>query len=86
MLKNITRLESIVNYPSKDQEENEVIISKSGHFYCDNDTPLQVAKEMILQFQKYIDGVEEEAKAKYDEKLKAQQEIVSLESPQEVTQ
>ena len=63
MLKNISRLESVVG-------------DKIGHFYCDNDTPLHVAKEMLFQFQKYIGQVEDNIKAQHDAKIKAEQEAL----------
>ena len=53
MLKNVTRLECIVD-------------GKTAHFYCDNDTPLHVAKEMLFQFQKYVGHVEDNARAQYE--------------------
>lgn len=59
MLKNLSRLECMVN-------------NKVGHFYCDYDTPLEVAKEMLFQFQKYIGQVEDAhkaAKEQHEEKV-----------------
>ncbi len=55
MLKNCTRLECIVN-------------EKSGYFYCDIDTPISVAKEMIFQFQKYIGLVEDQLRVQEEQK------------------
>jgi len=55
MLKNCTRLECIVN-------------GKTGHFYCDMDTQLHEAKEMIFQFQKYIGLVEDQVRAQEEKK------------------
>ncbi len=59
MLKNCTRLECIVN-------------DKTGHFYCDMDTPLLVVKEMIFQFQKYVGLIEDQIRAQ-EEAKKAQE-------------
>jgi len=53
MLKNISRLESIVN-------------GKTGHLYLDSDTPLVIVKEMLFQFQKYIGQIEDNAKAQQE--------------------
>lgn len=78
MLKNICRLESTVNFPVKDAEDKEVMISRTGHFYCENDTPLLVVKEMILHFQKYVEASENVAKEQYEERIKKEQEILSV--------
>jgi len=40
------------------QAENKVC-----RFICDNDTPLNVIKEALFQFQKYIGQIEDAAKA-----------------------
>lgn len=69
MLKNCTRLECVVN-------------DKTGQFYCDMDTPLAVAKEMIFQFQKYIGLVEDQLKAQ-EEAKKAQEEEKATENVEE---
>jgi hypothetical protein len=60
MLKNCTRLECIVN-------------EKTGHFYCDIDTPLPIAKEMIFQFQKYIGLVEDQVRTAEEEAKKKEE-------------
>lgn len=57
MLKNISRLESVVN-------------GKTGHFYVDNDTPLPIVKEMLFQFQKYIGQIEDHVRSQEEEKNK----------------
>lgn len=49
MLRNLTQLEHIV--------ENKIC-----RFICDNDTPLNIAKEALFQFQKYIGQIEDMAK------------------------
>ncbi len=50
MMKNFTRIECIVN-------------EKTGYFFCDMDTPIPVAKEMIFQFQKYVGLIEDQINA-----------------------
>ncbi len=54
MIKNISRLESII--------ENKV-----GHFLLDSDTPIHIAKEMLFQFLKYIGQIEDAARAQQDQ-------------------
>lgn len=54
MLKNICRLESIVE-------------ERVGHFLCDNDTPLHIVKEMLFQFQKYVGMLEDSSKKSQEE-------------------
>ena len=49
MLKNITRLETTVG-------------EKTGHLYLDNDTPIPVVKEMLVQFLSFVSNIETEAK------------------------
>ena len=53
MLKNIARLESVV--------ENRV-----GHFLLDNDTPIHIAKEMLFQFIAFLGKIEDAAKAQQE--------------------
>lgn len=71
MLKNFSRLECTVN-------------DKVGQFFCEFDTPLECAKEMLFQFQKYIGQVEDnirqqQEKAKEEETLK--NSIVEISEP-----
>ncbi len=66
MLKNCTRLECVVN-------------DKTAHFYCDTDTPLEVAKEMIFQFQRYVGNIEDQVKAA-QEAQKAKEQESSVET------
>ena len=54
MLKNLCQLEHVV--------ENHVC-----RFICDNDAPLNVLKEALFQFQKYIGQVEDAAKAQQEQ-------------------
>jgi hypothetical protein len=49
MLKNITRLEATV-------------AEKTGHLYLDNDTPIPVVKEILVQFLTFVGNIEVEAK------------------------
>lgn len=60
MLKNKVQLE---------QKINEKVI----HLLCDNDCPLEVLKEALFQFQKYIGQIEDNVKAQ-QEAQKASQE------------
>lgn len=60
MLKNLARLESIVE-------------GKIGHFLVDQDCPLHVAKEMVFQFMGYLSNLESQAKAA-QEAAKAEQQ------------
>jgi len=50
MLKNLVRLESIVN-------------EKVGHFLLENDCPIEVAEHMLLEFLQYLGKLKEQAKA-----------------------
>ncbi len=50
MIKNIVRLESIVN-------------EKVGHFLLENDCPIEVAEHMLLEFLQYLGKLKEQAKA-----------------------
>jgi len=75
MLKNISRLECIVN-------------DKIFHLFCDMDSPLDCVKEALFQFQKYIGQVEDAVKKQKEEEEKKEEEesIVSsevVEEPQE---
>lgn len=36
---------------------------KEGHFICDNDTPLPVAREMLCQFLKHLGYIEDQVMA-----------------------
>ncbi len=56
MLKNLVRLESIVN-------------EKVGHLLLENDCPIEVAEHMLLEFLQYLGKLKEQAKAQ--EALKA---------------
>ncbi len=53
MLKNLARFESIIE-------------GKVGHFLLDHDTPIAIAKEMCVQFLKYIGQVEDAARAQQE--------------------
>lgn len=66
MLKTSAKLECVVN-------------EKIGHFYCDNDTPIPVAKEMLFQFQKYLGQLEDSIKSA-EETKKAQEEADKLQA------
>jgi hypothetical protein len=72
MLKNISRLESIVE-------------GKVGHFTCDMDTPIALVKEMLFQFQKYIGQVEDHVK-QLQEKSVSEQEKVDEPKIEEINQ
>ncbi len=50
MLKNLVRLESIVN-------------EKVGHLLLENDCPIEVAEHMLLEFLQYLGKLKEQAKA-----------------------
>lgn len=54
MLKNIVRLESIVN-------------QKVGHLLLENDCPIEVAEHMLLEFLQYLGKLKEQVKAKQEE-------------------
>jgi len=71
MLKTLARLESIV--------ENRV-----GHFFLDHDTPINVAKEMCLNFLKYLGQVEDHAKAQQEAQAISQSPIEELVQPEEI--
>lgn len=60
MLKNITQLKAIID-------------GKEGVFQCENDTTLNVVKEMLFQFQKYVGQIEDQMKIQM-ESAKAQEE------------
>lgn len=66
MLKNICRLESIVE-------------NRTGHFLCDNDTPLHIVKEMLFQFQKWVGALEDSIKAQKQKEESDQKEEVKVE-------
>jgi hypothetical protein len=50
MIKNIVRLESIIN-------------EKVGHLLLENDCPIEVAEHMLLEFLQYLGKLKEQAKA-----------------------
>ena len=60
MLKNIVRLESIIQ-------------DRIGHFLLDNDCPIEIAEKMILEFLQYIGQIKANVKAQQDA-AKAEQE------------
>lgn len=68
MLKNLSGLECLVD-------------NKKGHFVCENDTPLHVAKEMMFQFLKYIGQVEDSVKAQQAEQQVASTEVLENVEP-----
>ena len=57
MLKNLSRLECIVN-------------EKAYHLFCDIDSPLECVKEALFQFQKYIGQVEDAVKQQKEQESK----------------
>jgi hypothetical protein len=57
MIKNVVKLEQIIE-------------GKQGVFFCENDTPLHIAKEMLFQFMKYLGQVEDNAKAQQESEVK----------------
>ena len=63
MLKNITRLETTVG-------------EKTGHLYLDNDTPIPVVKEMLVQFLSFVSNIETEAK----KNMEASEAVKAVES------
>jgi hypothetical protein len=63
MLKNFVRFESIVN-------------EKIGELYVEFDTPTIVVREMLKQYEKALDHIEEQAKLAQEEKEK--QEVASI--------
>ncbi len=69
MLKNCTRLECVVN-------------EKTAHFYCDIDTQLEVVKEMLFQFQKYVGHVEDQVRANAEAEKAKEQPDLAIEEPQ----
>jgi len=62
MLKNISKLECVVN-------------EKPYQLLCDMDSPLECVKEALFQFQKYIGQVEDQVKAQQEQQ---QQEVVDV--------
>lgn len=50
---------------------DHTIDGKTGHFFCDHDTPIPIAKDMLLQFLKYLGQIEDQAKAQAEEQKKA---------------
>ncbi len=74
MLKNISRLESIVE-------------GKVGHFFVENDAPLHAVKEMLFQFQKYVGHVEDAVKSQQAQMAAEQSAVEPVPSePQSVEQ
>jgi hypothetical protein len=58
---------------------------KEGHFICDHDTPIHIAKEMLFQFMKHLGIVEDQMKSQQKEAT-AQAEQITQEqivTPQE---
>lgn len=68
MLKNLARLEHKIG-------------DRVFHFFCDNDSPVNEAKEAMFQFLKYLGSIEDAAKAHEEQKDK---ESKVEEIPQEV--
>lgn len=62
MIKNLARLECVIE-------------GKVGHFLLDHDASIAVAKEMCLQFLKYLGQIEDAAKAQ----MEAQKENAPVE-------
>ncbi len=50
MIKNIVRLESVIN-------------GRVGHFLLDNDCPIEAAEQMALEFLQYLGQLKAQAKA-----------------------
>jgi hypothetical protein len=70
MLKNIIKLEFQIG-------------TKVYHFLCDNDAPIEHAKEALFQFMKYMGQVEDHLKAQLEQseaKKKADEEKNKIES------
>lgn len=65
MIKNYTRLECMVN-------------EKSAHFYCEMDTPLDVVKEMLFQFQKLVGHVEDQVRSNQEEQKKLEESFSEM--------
>jgi hypothetical protein len=78
MLRNKAQLECIVKSLEKDAEGNDIEVMRIGHFYCDQDCPLPVAKEILFQFQKYIGHIEDLA----EKQRKEQEEKTSAAHPE----
>lgn len=70
MLKNVTQLEVIID-------------NKIARFTCDMDTPVNVVKEMLFQFQKYVGQIEDQARASQEEAKNQEEEKASEEKPSE---
>jgi len=74
MLKNISRLESIIE-------------GKVYHLLCDNDSPLLHVKEALCQFLKYCGNIEDQIKAQQEAakaEEAAEQAKIEAETPPEV--
>lgn len=61
MIKNLLRYESLIE-------------GKVGHFLLEHDTSIPIAKEMALQFLKFICQCEDQAKAQQEAQEKAKKE------------
>lgn len=70
MLKNICKLECIVN-------------EKSYQLLCDMDSPIECVKAALEEFQKYVLNIEENIKAQMKEKDEANEPLDSLEEKPE---
>lgn len=66
MLKNLIQIEHTIE-------------GKTGRFICDNDTPFNIAKELLFQASKYLGQLEDQARANFE----AQQAQKKEEQPQE---
>jgi hypothetical protein len=68
MLKPIAHFEAIVN-------------GKTGHWILDHDTPVEVAKEMLFQFQKDLGQIEDNIKALQDKQKREEEQKASKLEP-----
>ncbi len=74
MLKNMSQLEFKIG-------------EKLFHFHCDMDSPLDHAKEAVLQFLKYIQHIEDQVKAnqaKADAEKAASSEVPPVVNAEEI--
>ncbi len=71
MIKNKIKLESIVK-------------DRVGHFVLDNDCPIDIVKDMIFQFQKYVEHVEAAALAMQESEKQNSEEKKSEEVKSDV--
>lgn len=51
------------------------IEGKTGHFICDQDTPIPAAKDMLFQFLKYLGQIEDQIKSQQEQ---AQSKVESM--------